>query len=161
VKGWNFCTSGTKASDHIGTSQPYATGNLATAIAPKLSAAIIGFSINERQGNFTPASYKTAMQSLIDLIKAGNANCDIILKTPVPSGTTGLTYDQQLYVDAIYELAATNDCPVIKVYEAMGSYATGNALGRYVDTLHLSQTGNVFVGETVMMDFMNRVLALG
>lgn len=61
---------------------------------------------------------------------------------------------------AIYELAATNDCPVIQVYEAIGSYATGNALGWYVDTLHLSQAGNVFVAESVVLPVLRRAMAL-
>lgn len=160
VKAWNFSVSGGKASDVITTSQPYANGSLATALAPQLSAAIIGFTINERQGDIAPSVWKTNAQTLIDLIKAGNANCDIILKTPVPSGSTGLTYAQSEYVAAIYELSVTNDCPVIQVNEAMGSYALGNALGWYVDTLHLSQSGNLFVGEQVMLPVFRRVLAL-
>lgn len=160
AKGWNFSVSGGRAVDAITTSQQYASGSLATTLAPNMSAVIIGYSINERQQNNTPADYKTNVQTLIDLFKAGNANIDIILKTPVPSGSTGLTYAQSEYVTAIYELAATNDCPVIQVYEAMGSYASGNALGWYVDTLHLSQSGNLFVGEQVMVPVLERVLAL-
>ena len=53
-------------------------------------ALIIGYSINERQNNVLPATFKTNVQTLIDLFKAGNASINIILKTPVPSGSTGL-----------------------------------------------------------------------
>ncbi len=160
VLSWNFCTSGTKASDHIGTTQPFAVGSLATSIAPLLSAIIIGFSINERQQNVSPTDYKAAMQTLINLYKAGNPGITVILKTPVPSGSTGLTYEQVEYVAKIYELANENDFPVIQVYEAMQSYAVSNALGRMIDTLHCTTEGYRFIGEDVVVPVFRRALAL-
>lgn len=121
--------------------------NIAGAIGfgfPQVAAATAGFNadlmildceINDAIVALALATFKSRWQAAITLARTNGA--DVVIKTSTPgSGLTLTGYTQQLY-----DLADSNDLPLIDVQPRWGSYATANALGLMADTFHPSDAG--------------------
>ena len=130
--GWvsgNFNQSGTY----------YNPINYLEQFAPKLTIYDIG--INDWDTSVSVATYKTNVQAIITAAKTVG---DIILVTPIPSNPSFASIPnatQQLYVAALYQLAATNNVPLIDNFSRWQSYAVSNSVGFYYDSLHGNALG--------------------
>lgn len=124
--------SGAKAADFAVSTNPWDGINEILAVAPDLT--YIQISINDWVNATNVAAFKASVQLLIDAAKVTG---DVILSTDCPSSTASTsTVVQMQYVNAIYELAVTNNTLVLDLYARLSSYDEANALGIMVDTLH-------------------------
>ncbi len=106
-------------------------------LAPALS--ILDYGINEYRNGVTLAAYKASMVTVIERLMLSG---DVIIKTPMPdSSAPPIGIAQSAYVDIARDLAAVYDLPLIDTFEIWGSYAAGDALGYYVDTVHGTARG--------------------
>jgi lysophospholipase L1-like esterase len=135
----NYSKGGGKASDLVGATT---TGgrSLPTSFdmtVPDLS--IIGFGMNEYLQQQPLATYKAAMQTLID--KAVSKGSDTLLVVTVPDGTTAKTIPQSEYAKQLYDLADANNLPLIDLQHRWVSYAVSQPLGYYGDPTHPNTAG--------------------
>jgi lysophospholipase L1-like esterase len=147
VRVANYSKGGGKAEDLVGATQ---TGARSLPMSfdmapPKLS--IIGMGMNEYLQQKTIASYKTNMQTLID--KSVSKGADTLLLVTVPDGTTAKTIPQSDYAAALYDLADTNNLPLIDLQHRWTSYAVSNAFSYYGDPTHPSTFGYMDIARTV------------
>ena len=102
------------------------TGSLAWSFdlfPPDLS--IISFGVNEYLTAVPVATYTTKMQTIIDRAKLTG---DVLLATSVPNFSTTGVPSQAAYASALYDLADTNDVPLLDLYARMVSYAASASL---------------------------------
>ncbi|QAY16082.1 hydrolase [Arthrobacter phage Elesar] len=90
------------------------------------------------------ATYKTQMQTAINNLKVNGASLVLITANPVQTG------DFTAYTKALYDLADTNDLPLIDMQDRWGSYTTANARGMMGDTVHPSPAGNAEFTRAVL-----------
>ncbi|KQQ98040.1 hypothetical protein ASF74_15010 [Arthrobacter sp. Leaf145] len=90
------------------------------------------------------ATYKTQMQTAITNLKVNGASLVLITGNPVQTG------DFTDYTKALYELADTNDLPLIDMQDRWGSYAAANARAIMGDTVHPSPAGNAEIARAVL-----------
>lgn len=89
------------------------------------------------------ATFKANMQTAINT--AVNATTDIVLVTGFPLNGTDLTP----YTQAIYELADTNNLPLIDMQARWGTWAAANTLGLYTDNAHPTAAGYANAGRAI------------
>lgn len=85
------------------------------------------------------------MQAVITKAKAVSA--DIILVTGAPDATNTTLEAQQ--ISAMQALALKNNIPLIDINTRWVSYAAGNALGDYIDTIHPNSVGHYDIAESI------------
>jgi lysophospholipase L1-like esterase len=93
---------------------------------------------------FLGTSVSTFQANLTTLVTAAKVSGDVILLAPNPSqpsvtcdGSTNPSQaTQQLYINAIYAVAASQNVPVVDEYNSIGSWANANAVGGMEDCLH-------------------------
>jgi lysophospholipase L1-like esterase len=143
----NYSKGGAKAIDLAGatTSGGRSLPTSFDMTVPKLSAIVMG--MNEYLGQQAIATYKTNMQTLIDKSVAKGA--DTLLIVTVPDGTTPKTIPQSDYAAAYYDLADTNNLPLIDLQHRWTSYAVSNAFAYYGDPTHPSTFGYMDIARTV------------
>ncbi len=115
-------------------------------ISPDLT--IINIGINDWNAATSVGTYTSQMQSIItQALTTG----DVILVTPNPSNPSGNASQatQQLYITAIYTLAATNSLLLIDVWSRFVSYAVSNPLGLYGDSLHPNGAGYADITKAI------------
>lgn len=116
----------------------------------KPDLTIINLGINDyRSGGsgITVAQYKTNIQKIINKAKLSG---DVILCVPnnINPNNNGPIPDTQFH-QALYELATTNDIPLINFAAVLGSYEESVANGTQRDDLHPNQAGYDGMGEIV------------
>lgn len=127
-----------------------AVSNLMAGTAPRLIASAIFImcetnDVSGAGGAVTPvATYKSQMQTAINNLKAVSAN--LILVTAVPSDALDFT----LYTQALYELADTNDLPLIDLQQRWVSFAEANGRSLMGDGTHPAPAGNVDIGTSIV-----------
>lgn len=93
-------------------------------------------------GNAVPvATYKANLQAVITLGK--NNGTDMVLVTGFPLNGTDVTP----YTAALYELADSNDVPLIDLQTLWGSWATANGYGLFTDNAHPNASGYAVGGR--------------
>lgn len=144
ISVWNWGVSGASSTNLVDNTDPVA-GRLAsyTLLAPDL-VIIEGGVINDwRQG--IPVA--TTVANLTTLVNAMKAIASVVLYTPrFDNGTAGASAQQEDYVTAIRQLAATLGVELIDGRTSFGSFAIGNTAGFYSDTVH-GDTGGVGYGD--------------
>jgi hypothetical protein len=111
-----------------------------TLLAPDLS--IINCTINDAALSTNIETYKTKLQALIThCLQYGS----VILRPGNPISGYNITP----YVQANYELAVTNNLPIIDIHERFVDYTTANALGYMADTLHPIKYGYQDIANNV------------
>lgn len=90
------------------------------------------------------ATYKTQMQTAITNLKVNGASVVLIAANPVQTG------DFTAYTKALYDLADTNDLPLIDLQDRWGNYTTANARGMMGDTIHPSPAGNAEIARAIV-----------
>ncbi len=100
------------------------------------------------------ATYTANIQTLITQAKAGGADVVLLTGNPSSAGTAPIA-TQQLYVNALYSLASTNNVLLIDTWNAFfsGNEATAATLGLMFDGVHPNEAGSDFF-NTAMLNFM-------
>lgn len=111
---WNWGICGATSTNLVNNTDTV-VGRLAilahASLKPDL-AFIEGGLINDWRTSVSVATSKTNLTTLVSTVKANGG--DVILCTPTfDSGVTGLTASQQLYVDAMYEVAVSQNVGLI------------------------------------------------
>ncbi len=88
-----------------------------TDLAPDL--AIINIGTNDYMTNTVPATFKTNLQTLITHLKG--IGTDVIIGTDGTNDRTGFTYEWQNYLDAMKEVALSNNCCFVDTDSRWGS----------------------------------------
>lgn len=109
-------------------------------------AVFIMYGLNDAAGATTYASYLATGQAIIDRLHLQAAVPDIFLIASTPGSALDLTNYRQAY----YDLADTNDLPVIDMEDRWGTYTAANALGLMTDTLHPNASGYADVALAAM-----------
>ncbi|SDC46609.1 SGNH/GDSL hydrolase family protein [Nocardioides lianchengensis] len=137
----NFGVGSTKIAALAATGTNwFKNGHLPVAAAPAGFAADL-VSLDMEINDATPgsatmvATYKADYQTAIDRLRANGA--DLILHTSNPCNG----YDFTAYTKAIYELADTNDLPVIDFQDRWATYTSANGYGLMSDNLHPNASG--------------------
>lgn len=128
----NFGVGGSTASIWDRT-ENYFPGPVLVNWVPDVGLLDLG--INDLGGATSTATFKTQLQSVINKWKA--VGTEVILVTNNP--TEGKDYAD--YNKAKYELADTNDLPLIDIHELMESYTNMNTLGLMTDAAHPAAAG--------------------
>lgn len=122
------------------TTEPFRAGPALRSYSPDL----VTFSLmtNDANQSVAPATYKSNMQTAITAFKAAS---DVLLIAAIPGN--GLALDP--YRAALYELADSNDLPLLDFFDRWGSYDSANGLGLMFDSLHPNATGYADLGRAV------------
>lgn len=103
----------------------------------------LNIGINDIRNSITSATYKTNLQTIVTAMKAVG---DVILVWPQPDlSTLGDQANRQNYRAAMYEIATTNDLPLIDLETYFTSIGGGASL--YNDTVHLTAEGYAVVAD--------------
>lgn len=141
---WNWGICGGTSANLINNTDTV-VGRLAilahASLKPDL-AFIEGGLINDWRTSVAVATSKANLTTLVTTVKANNG--DVILCVPVfDNGSAGLTASQQLYVDAMYQVALEQNVGLIDIRLKWGSYSSALASGYYhaSDTVHPTTAG--------------------
>lgn len=106
-------------------------------------AVFIMCETNDAGQGTSVATFKANIQAAITA--AVNAQTDVILVTGFPLNGTDLTP----YTAALYELADSNDLPLLDMQARWGTWAAANALGLFNDNAHPVAAGYADAGRAV------------
>lgn len=129
----NFGIGSAKASDFVCSTSGAGAMNFAYNDAPAL--VTINAMTNEAVNGGTVADFKANMLTVVQRMKAAGA--DVLLIGEIPANLADLT----AYRTALYEIADSEDLPVLDMFDRWGSYTEGNTLGLYSDNYHGSKAG--------------------
>jgi len=126
--GW----SSSLAATWLSTGSSLYPVNTIPQVAPDLS--IICLTINDWVAATSTSAYTASIQQLINICKQTG---DVILMSGAASEITEASVaQQQIYINIVQALAASNNLRFINMTALMGSWATNNALGWEFDGLH-------------------------
>ncbi|MEB2843818.1 SGNH/GDSL hydrolase family protein [Endobacterium cereale] len=125
--------------------------------APDLSI-IEGGIINDWRQGIPVATSKANLTTLVQTLKAVKGGTGkVVLMTPVfDNGTLGNTANQELYVQAMREVAAEQGVPLIDIRKAFRSFAYAQSQGWMSDDVHPSAAGYEFIAS-----ILEKVIAVG
>jgi hypothetical protein len=136
----NYGVYGTKANDWVNT---IGTWYKEFPMAQTLPCDFLwmNLGINDANGGRTSAQFNTDMQTLITSWVGGGRACGLIVPTPPATAQVpAATWNQ--FVSVLYDLAASNDLPLVDLGDAFGnSWTNANAAGLMTDNLHESVAG--------------------
>lgn len=125
-------------------------GPCLTQLAPDLTIIMLETNdyLGALRGNVqTPiVNYKAAWQSAITTAKG--AGGDVLIATEWPTSDIR-TIPYSDYTRALYELADTNDVPLVDNIAAAGTYATAQVFGMNDDAYHPNDRGHRFLASTM------------
>lgn len=101
--------------------------------------------VNDKVAGTTAATWKTHMQAAIDAVQVNGA--DILLIAAPPAD--GLDFTE--YRRAAYELADTNDLPLLDMTDRWGDYTTANTYGLMADGWHAGPAGHADEARALMV----------
>jgi lysophospholipase L1-like esterase len=123
---------------------------------PSMDFYVICLSVNDANAGTALATYRSELATLVD---AGlTAGADVILMSGPPADPASFASlaTQRAYVSEMFSLALEKNLPFIDLHAIIESYAVGNALGYYYDTLHPNDLFNHVWGG-VLADVMRGV----
>lgn len=138
VTGWNVAQPSAKSGMF--------TSDLSwLSTVPNAKLAIVGLGQNDING-ITPAQFVANLTTIYSALIAQSIAELLLITEPNSSNDScvsapPITYCQKDYVNAELAWAQSNNIPVVDIYHRWGSYANGNALGLYADTVHPSNKG--------------------
>lgn len=136
IQNWSFSgatAAGATAASWSNNTQYYSCINGITFMAPDLS--IIKLGLNDITAAYSVATFTAGLQTLITACLATGS---VILVVPNVSTTS----DVAPYISSIYQLAATNNVPIVDIYNRWTSYAQAQADGfMNSDPIHPNKTG--------------------
>jgi lysophospholipase L1-like esterase len=142
----NLAFSGTNATDALWTTNTY--NHLIWMITSGLLASPdvlhIALGVNDLNNGHTSSAVVAALTS----IRGFFSSADVILYGQYqPSGTT--TANWAAYIQALYQLAVTFNCPLVDLYQRSGGYTNANSLGMMGDGTHPSKAAQADWGLLV------------
>ncbi|MGF7131891.1 lysophospholipase L1-like esterase [Paraburkholderia sp. EB58] len=132
VSVWNQGWCGGTTANITGNASPWSTLPALVAAAPNL--VMCGIGINDSRTGVTLAQYIANYQELITAITAVSDMVLFVENPPEISVVTTALWTQ--FQQAVYQLAAANNLPLIDLTQRWVSWAYSNALGYYYDALH-------------------------
>jgi hypothetical protein len=127
--------------------------NAITTYAPDLT--VIDLGINDRRLINYSSTFDTNLQAVVTAAKTSG---DVLLCVPVPSDLAYSAYTTTAnigaYNDAIYRIAAANNCQVFNKETLFQSYTLGQAGGLYIDQLHPNGPGYGVIGQQLAQAIM-------
>lgn len=132
----NWGVNGGTTSTMIGNVGPPNGGRLQfiTSFPPDLVIGELGI-VNSWRNSMSVATAKAEMTTLVQAVKA--AGSDFMFLTPPYDGSVlGLAANQNAYVDAMYEIAVSEDVPLIDIRQKWLSFANQTTLGLTGDNVH-------------------------
>lgn len=136
------------ASNIADMSSPWASGQAIPIVAPDLS--IIDCSINDWNAPTTAAAYRYYMQQAITQARVSG---DVILMSGAPSNTAAASNGKMAeIVGVLYDLAQTNDIPLIDIVSRWVSWGVSNPLGFYGagEIVHPSGSGYADIAQSAV-----------
>ncbi len=132
----NWGVNGATTATMVGNVGPPNGGRLQflSVFPPKLVIAECGI-VNDWRNSVSVATSKANMLTLINAVKAAGSDFWFLVP-PYDGGSTGLTANQNAYVQAMYELAASEGVGLIDLRRSWLSYANQLALGLVGDNVH-------------------------
>ncbi|HEY5695594.1 MAG TPA: GDSL-type esterase/lipase family protein [Candidatus Saccharimonadales bacterium] len=123
----------------------YYPGPMSQSWGPNVTFIDLG--INDLAGAVTTATYKANLQTLITAY-AALGDVFLVIGNPTQSG------DRSAYNAACYQLADSNDIPLIDLMERLGTWASMNVQGLAADASHPNAAGYVekFAGIFAALD---------
>lgn len=147
VRVWNMGVAGSKVGDWTPQNVPWDRGASLGLTTPDLGIINLGINDWRDTNNTDTASFTTSYQNVIDRVRQSG---DVIMVVPVPSSTTSAAAANQARIaQAIRDLAAANNCPLIDLTDRIGDYNAANTLGLYYDSLHPTGLGYADVGQAI------------
>lgn len=139
---------GSNTGDWCDATSPFSAGKAATyaTVAPDLT--IISMAINDWVDGTSLATYQTNLQTLINLAMGVGS---VLLVTSNPSDPSlGVSLaTQATYTNVELALAASNNIPIVDIFNQWGSYAASNANGWNFDGLHPNGTGYGVIAQQI------------
>lgn len=132
----NWGVNGATSATLIGNTGPPNGGRLQfiTSFPPKL-VICEGGAINDWRTSVSVATFKANMLTLITAVKAASSDF-WFLTPPFDGGTAGLTANQNAYVAAMYELAASENVGLIDIRKRWLSYTNQVSQNLVGDNVH-------------------------
>lgn len=145
---------GSRASDYTSAANPWNPFPTLAYYAPDIT--FIAFGANELNAGIDVTTFKTNVQTLITQAKLSG---DVVLMIEIMGDTTGSAWGsattQAAYIQALYDLADSNDCPLLNENGmasgliATGGYTIANAAGLMADGIHENARANAIVGKLI------------
>jgi lysophospholipase L1-like esterase len=143
VDSYNAGISGAKTDSLASTNFQHVTQTAVTAAGWNADCVFIMCETNDAGQATAVATFKANLQTAINTAKA--ASTDIVLVAGFPLNGTDLT----TYTAALYQLADSNDLPLIDMQARWGTWAAANALGQYSDNAHPTASGYADAGRAI------------
>jgi len=150
VRIYNAGIAGAKAASVADTAWSSVAQTVAGGASAQFTADAIFLccEINDMTGGggavVPAATYKTQMQTAINNLKVNGASLILITANPVQTG------DFTDYTKALYELADTNNLPLVDIQDRWGSYTSANARAIMGDNVHPSPAGNAELARAML-----------
>lgn len=133
----NCGSAGAQVSSLAAVGNPYTSRTMAGTVAPDLTVLIEGQ--NDATAGTSEVSYKANMQLCINTMLVSG---DVVLGVIGPMATTAASLAaQQAIVQWNYDLAFTNDLPIIDMTRRLIDYTTANADGFMFSAIHENSNG--------------------
>jgi hypothetical protein len=106
------------------------------------------------------ATVKGQLTTFVQAVKTANTDF-MFLVPPYDNGVMGNTANQNLYVDAMYEVALSEDVPLIDLRKRWTSFANAVAQGWQVnsDAIHPTKNGQIDIAANVLLNPIQYALA--
>lgn len=147
---WNWGISGATSANLIDNTDTQ-TGRFFEIgfFAPKLSL-IEGGAINDWRNSISVSTFQTNFTTLVQ--KSLTVGDVIVCIPPHDGGSAGFTSNQQAYVDAMYTVAAANNCGVFDIRKRWVSYANAVANGWQTngDFVHPTAAGYLDYAQAIL-----------
>ena len=121
-------------------------------IDPDMIVVILG--TNDSDSGVSSNAFKASMESFISEYTAAAPQASIVLIAPPDNGEAPASLLAE-YAGVLNQIAESQDMVELLNIEAMtGDYATMNALGLWLDTKHLNETGAQFIYDAARKYFI-------
>ena len=140
-------TTGTKTIGNFTINGSGSFGPLTALRALAPDCTVINLTINDSNAATNIDVYRNNMKSIIN---AAQESGDVVLMVGAPSNSVRATNGTLgLYVNVVYELAASESCAVVDMKRRWGSYDDIQPTFPYYDTLHPGNLAYADQGQAV------------
>ena len=148
IRMWNGSHGGSTAGEFA----TYSRWEDATPItAPDL--VIVSLGANDCKTSVPLATYKASMQTVITRLKALAPSASYVMLIEHAISSVPSLASWQTFVDAQYELAASNSMQVVDLFQAFGLQAPPTAPGMiHTDNAHPTDAGYQFIADVLMRE---------
>lgn len=153
VDVFNIGRGSSTSADWIVNTVAYSSRQVTTQICSTADLVIIDLTINNEVANTAEATYKSEMQTLINLALAGGASVMLVTGKPVNPATCPQSR-QDTFARYNRDLALLNNLPLLNMKPRYINYTTMVANSLMFNNLHMNKAGYLDLG-TFMGDVVN------